>query len=173
MVMKKGEFMKQILMCLAQIFSGQKKLSKVIKWLWLPTRRMKTHNVKSFRAIICPMHLIKVTQFILYRIFALFLPHGYGHVSHFWIHMKAVHSCSYHLFCTCTIYPWCQWKISVHELKTNYASHTSCAQFCCWCSWCCRYLQLVLYQYLNQQMLNSLIAEETDTAVPSVLYVVH
>ena len=34
MVMKKGEFMKQILMCLPEIFSGQKNLSKVIKCLW-------------------------------------------------------------------------------------------------------------------------------------------
>ena len=33
MVMKKGEFMKQILMCLPEIFSGQKNLSKVINWL--------------------------------------------------------------------------------------------------------------------------------------------
>ena len=33
MVTKKGEFMKQILMCLPEIFSGQKNLSRVINWL--------------------------------------------------------------------------------------------------------------------------------------------
>ena len=33
MVTKKGEFMKQILMCLPEIFSGHKNLSKVINWL--------------------------------------------------------------------------------------------------------------------------------------------
>ena len=45
--MKKGEFMKQILMCLPDIFSGQKNLSKVINWL----RKRGIHETVRKRGI--------------------------------------------------------------------------------------------------------------------------
>ena len=43
------------------------------------------------------MHLIKVTQFILQMIFALFLPHEYGHVSHSYTAIECISWLSIHV----------------------------------------------------------------------------
>ena len=66
MVTNKGEFMKQILMCLPEIFSGQKNLSKVIKWL--QKRGILILILKGKRAVPVQLYIFII---LLFQYFAL------------------------------------------------------------------------------------------------------